>query len=343
MPKLTHVLGATIAASALTLSACGTQQGQPATTTGDQLNVVVAFYPLQFVAERVGGADAKITNLTQPGAEAHDVELTPRQIAQISEADVVIYEKGFQPAVDTAIEQAKPANALDVATVVKLHPMTDTGDHVHDAGATPAPDDHGHDEHAHDTGATPTPDEHSGDEHAHDDTGTDPHIWLDPTNMVTISNSVADTMGRARPDEAAAFRTNAAALNDELTALDGAFRTGLQTCQRREFVVSHAAFGYLADRYNLVQIPLRGLSPDVEPSPARIAEVQGLAREHGITTIFYETLVSPAVAKSVAGDLGLKTDVLDPLEGVTDASRGKNYIEIMNANLSSLKAANGCQ
>lgn len=328
MPKLTHLLGATIAASALALPACSTPDARP-TATGDQVDVVVAFYPLQFVAERVGGTDVQVTNLTQPGAEAHDVELTSRQIAQLSEADVVIYEKGFQPAVDNAIEQAKPANLLDITTVVELHPMSATGEHAHAPGSGPGHNDAGHTEHPGEDG--------------HDHGTSDPHVWLDPTNMVTISNTVSDTMGRARADRAAAFTANAATLNGELTALDETFRTGLQTCQRREFVVSHAAFGYLADRYELVQIPLRGLSPDAEPSPARIAEVQGLAREHGITTIFFETLVSPAVAESVARDLGLKTDMLDPLEGLTDASRGNNYLEVMNANLTSLKAANECR
>ena len=97
---------------------------------------------------------------------------------------------------------------------------------------------------------------------------------------------------------------------------------GLETCARREFITSHAAFGYLARHYRLEQIAISGLSPEAEPSPARIAEVQDEAREHRITTIFYETLVSPAVAESIAGDLGLRTDVLDPIEGITDQSRG---------------------
>lgn len=323
MPQPTRLLAASIAAAALVLPACGSSTADPA-TTGDTLDVIVAFYPLQFAAERVGGAEAQVTNLTQPGAEAHDVELTPRQIASLSEADVVIYEKGFQPAVDTAIEQIRPARVLDITTVVDLHSLTETGDHDH--GADP---------------------EHEADdepgEDAHDHSGADPHVWLDPTNMITISDSLAEIMSRAQPGKEEVFRTNAATLNGELTALDESFRTGLQTCARNEFVVSHAAFGYLADRYDLTQISLRGLSPDAEPSPARIAEVQELARERGITTIFYETLVSPAVAESVAGDLGLKTDVLDPLEGLTESSRGDNYLEVMNANLTALKAANACQ
>ena len=147
-------------------------------------------------------------------------------------------------------------------------------------------------------------------------------MWLDPTNLVTIGNAVAAKLGAVDPERAADYTANAKALETELTALDKAFSTGLQTCERTEFITSHEAFGYLAKRYGLTQIGISGLSPDAEPSPARIAEVQTEAKEHGVTTIFYETLVSPDVAKSIAGDLGLKTDVLDPVEGITSDSRG---------------------
>lgn len=129
----------------------------------------------------------------------------------------------------------------------------------------------------------------------------------------------------------------------ELKELDSSYADGLKSCERKEFITSHAAFGYLAERYRLTQIGISGLQPDAEPSPARIAAVQELAKEHGVTTIFYETLVSPAVAKSVAGDLGLTTDVLDPIESITDESRGDNYIAVMQSNLTALAKANACQ
>ena len=327
-------LATTVAiAATATLALCACAAGNPAGPAGDDpLDVVVAFYPLQFVAERVGGPSARVSNLTQPGAEAHDVELTPRQIATLSEADVVIYQKGFQPAVDQAIEQARPARVVDVSTVVKHRTTDATGADTHEHAA----DDTGH--------SADEPGHSADDGHDHGNpANVDPHVWLDPTNMVAITNATSKALGEARPAGQSAFQENAKALEGDLTRLDESFRTGLQTCARREFVVSHAAFGYLADRYQLIQIPIRGLSPDNEPSPARIAEVQQLAREHGVTTIFYETLVSPAVAESMARDLGLKTDVLDPLEGLTDQARGKDYVEVMNANLTALKAANACQ
>lgn len=292
------------------LSACG--GSAPGTATDDGLNVVVGFYPLQFTAERVAGGGSNVTNLTQPGADAHDLELTPRQIAALSEADLVIHQKGFQPAVDQAIEQARPARVLDVTTVATMHTVAADGSH-----------------------------DHADD--AHDDRGnTDPHQWLDIDNMANIADATATLLSDAQPDKGEAFRANAGVLKREYANLDEAFKSGLATCERRDIIVSHAAFGYLAERYDLTQIAIRGLNPDVEPSPARVAEVQRLARERGVTTVFYETLVSPAVAEAVAGDLGLRTDVLDPLEGLTQESRGADYLEVMNANLTALKEANAC-
>ncbi|WP_425308588.1 metal ABC transporter substrate-binding protein [Ammonicoccus fulvus] len=326
-----------LAASALLLTtACGggTESG-PGAGAYDGLDVIVGFYPLQFVAESVGVGDVAVTNMTQPGAEAHDLELTPRQMAALGEADLVVHIKGFQPALDEAIVQAKPKNVLDVATVVDMHEINPDGSHAHEHT-----DEHADDEHAEPTTPTPAETHHAGDGHDHGD--FDPHVWLDPTNMVKIAEATATALGQARPDEAAKFTANAASLTSELTTLDESFVAGLKTCERTEFVTSHAAFGYLADRYHLTEIGIRGLSPEAEPSPARVAEVQRLAREHGITTVFYETTVSPAVAEAIAGDLRLKTDVLDPLEGLSPEARGDNYLEVMNANLTALKAANGC-
>src|SRR3954447_6219871 len=137
-------LGALLATSALLLAAgcgaAGTATGSPARQPG-QLSVVTAFYPFAFVAERVAGGHAVVTTLTQPGAEPHDVELTPRQVGSLSVADLVVYERSFQPAVDQAVDQSGASAVLDTATVVPLEPL----------GTTPDPheDGHGH-EHGHD-------------------------------------------------------------------------------------------------------------------------------------------------------------------------------------------------
>lgn len=302
--KIWKVLTAGLATLGLVLPAgCGSVA--PAPSTVGKVTVTAAFYPFQFIAERVGGNLVAVNNLTQPGAEPHDLELSPRQVAGLGEVDLVIYQKGFQPAVDAAIQTVPPKRAVDTASFLALQPAAEEADH--------------------------------GEEGA-----LDPHTWLDPANMVAISEHVRDALSAADPAAASTFAANSATLVADLTTLDGDFSKGLTGCERTVFVTSHEAFGYLATRYRLEQVGIRGIEPDTEPSAARIAEVQKIAREQGVTTIFFETLVSPAVAQSVAGDLGLVTDVLDPLEGLTAESRGADYLEVMRANLAALQKANGC-
>src|SRR5699024_2145857 len=245
-----------------------------------------SFYPLQFVTERIAGPHAQVDNLTPAGTEPHDLELTPRQVGSIGQADLVVYERTFQAAVDQAVANADATTALDITTVVPLQPVAD---------------EHGQEQHGKEDG------------HAHDHGQLDPHVWLDPTRMVTIAEAVTARLRSIDAEHAADYDDNLATLRSELGAVDEEFRTGLADCDRTAFITSHAAFGYLAERYHLTQVAIGGLSPDAEPSPTRIAEVHTEAEEHGITTIFYETLVSPDVATSIAGDLGLRTDVLDPL------------------------------
>ncbi len=325
MSHLPRALGAVLAGCTLLLaSACSGPAGEPSSAQPGQLKVVTAFYPLQFVAERVAGQHASVESLTSPGAEPHDVELTPRQVASITDADAVVYIKGFQPAVDEAVAQSGNGHLLDTTSVVPLQTQAD--EHAHD-------DDSAGDVHSED--------EHGDDGHGHD--GLDPHVWLNPENLVTITDAVVGQLSGVDPDHAADYQANGKALVAELDELDSAYASGLQTCDRREFITSHAAFGYLAEQYQLTQIGISGLTPDAEPSPARIAAVQQEAKAHSVTTIFYETLVSPAVATSIAGDLGLTTDVLDPIEAITAESRGDNYIAVMQSNLTALKTANGCR
>jgi zinc transport system substrate-binding protein len=306
--------------SLLVAAACAsTGSAGTLTRTPGQLRIVVAFYPLQFVAQRVAGDHAAVSDLTQPGAEPHDVELTPRQVASLTTASLVIYEKGFQPAVDEAVRQSENPEVIDTTTTVPLRPLTLSGD---DLG-------HG---------------EGTGDDHAPSDDhpGLDPHVWLDPTAVSRIAHAVESRLVIIDPAHAADYARNSRMLEEDLRKLDRSFRNGLRHCVRTEFITTHAAFGYLAERYHLTQIGISGLSPDAEPSPARIAEVQRVAREYQLTTIFSETLVSPALAEAIAGDLGLRTDVLDPLEGVTDQSRGTDYISIMDSNLTAFRKAGGC-
>jgi zinc transport system substrate-binding protein len=307
-----RAIGVALTLAALVLTGCGPQPaGQPG--PAGRLQVVAAFYPFQFVAERVAGAHAVVTSLTAPGAEPHDLELTPRQVAAVTRADLVVYERTFQAAVDEAVDQSGNPNVLDTSTVVPLQPLAAGLGRRSAADEQPA----GH--------------------------ALDPHVWLDPTNLAAITRAVAARLSATDPDHATDYAANAARLEAELSRLDRSYAQGLSSCRQTEFVTTHAAFGYLARRYHLEQIAVNGLSPDSEPSPTRIAAVQQVARQHGLTTIFYETLASPDVARSIAGDLGLRTDVLDPIEGITDSSRGRDYLAVMESNLTALRKADQCR
>src|SRR5688572_22168910 len=189
-----------------------------------RLTIVAAFYPLQFVAQRVAGDHAEVTSLTQPGAEPHDLELTPRQVAALTTASLVIYERGFQPAVDEAVVQSENSQVIDITTIVGLRPLPTAGD------------------------------DHDQEPAAHDHSALDPHIWLDPTSLIRIAPVVANRLSIIDPDHAADYTRNAAALSKDLRDLDRAFRSGLAHCTRTEFITTHAAFGYLAHRYHLTQI-----------------------------------------------------------------------------------------
>ncbi|MCW5952789.1 MAG: zinc ABC transporter substrate-binding protein [Propionibacteriaceae bacterium] len=320
------------------LAACSTPAGTPSSPgaetpppsagQAEPLSVAVAFYPFQFVAERVGGDLVTVENLTAPGAEPHDLELAPQQVALLSSADLVVVQAGFQPAVDAALAQANPQRTVDAASFLELIPATEDDGHGHGDEDADHEEEADHDEDGHEE------DSHEG--------ALDPHTWLDPTNLATVAEHVRDALIDARPEAAEALQANTMALIGELTLLDQEFQAGLASCQIDAFITSHAAFGYLAHRYHLEQVGIRGIEPDVEPTAARIAEVHEIAKAEGVTTIFFETLVSPVVSESIAGDLGLKTDVLDPLEGLTPESRGSDYLEVMRSNLASLRTANQC-
>lgn len=307
-----------LAAAGLIFAGCGSDGD---TTSGDGVQVLAAFYPLAFVAEQVAGPDASVSNLTQPGVEAHDLELTGQQVGRIASADLIVYLEGFQPAVDTAVSQNADGAGLNVAKAPT----------VLDADDEHADEDDADDEHA---------DEDDG--HGHGDLESDPHVWLDPTNMAAIAQAVADRLAEISPEQAEAFQSRADELAQQLTDLDQEYSSRLADCERRVFVTSHAAFGYLAHRYDLEMVGMSGIDPEAEPSPARLVEVQRVVQDEGVTTIFYERLVNPAVAEALANDIGVQTAVLDPIEGLTDETADEDYFSLMRANLDALEEANGC-
>ena len=294
---------------ALVLAAgCGDDGGPAAAAAGeDDLSVVAAFYPLAEAARQVGGDRVEVTDITPPGVEPHDLELTPDQVGAVTDADVVVLMgRGFQPAVEDV------ADDRDGATVVVLDELPATAD--------------------------------LGGEVEHDGGGLDPHVWLDPVQMGGIVTLVADALAAADPAGASAYQAAATAYRERLDDLGAEMAAGLTSCREHRIVTAHEAFGWLAARYGLEQEAIAGLSPDQEPDARHLAELADLVETEGITTVFTEALLSPAVAETLARETGVETAVLNPLEGLTDdeLDAGEDYLSIMRGNLAALVAALDC-
>jgi len=307
----TRLLAASLLAAAPILAGCGGSDG--AAGTGPR--VVASFYPLEYVAERVAGDSAEVLGLTTPGGEPHDLELTVRQTAEVAEADVLVHLRDFQPAVDEAVDQAGAEHVVDAAEVAELVSPEELDEH--------------------------TEDEHTEDD-GHDHGDVDPHFWTDPNRMASVAVTVKRALVAADPDNAGVYERNLSELKNDLDDLDAELERGLADCARTTVVVSHDAFGYFGARYGLDMHAINGLSPEAEPSPAHLRELADLIEEEGITTVFSETLASPEMAESLASDLGLDTAVLDPVEGLTDATAEEDYLSLMRANLAAVQKANDC-
>ena len=285
-----------VAAGAFLIAGCSAADSDNSPGAASQVSVVASHYPVQFLAEQIGGDLVNVETLTSPGTEPHDLELTPQQVGEVQNASAVFYLADFQPAVDDAVGEAS-GTAVDLSEGLPLL----TGE-----------DDHG---------------------------GTDPHVWLDPVLMQQMATTVADTLAQQDPDNAQAYQDNAAQLDEELAALNTEWQDGTANCEVTTLVVSHEAFGYLANQYGFEQRGISGLSPETEPSAAAIADLTQFVRDNNVTTVYTETLVDPAVAETVAAEAGVQTAVLDPLEG---PPADGDYLDAMRANLQTVMAGQTC-
>lgn len=303
----------------LAASACGrssTGASKTAASSDSRPTIVAGFYPLYEAASRVGGDRFRVLNLTPAGAEPHDLELTPDEVQQALEARLVLYiGGGFQPALEDVVKQRTEGagSSIDVVQGMNL-------------------------------AAPPKVEGLPGSAEEGQSLSFDPHVWLDPVLMNDIVARIEKTLAGTDRARAATYAGNAERYRAELDALDADFRTGLEDCSQRTIVTSHAAFGYLAKRYGLQQQAISGVSPEAEPSPKRLQELAALVRSKGVTTIFSEALVSPRTADALAREAGVKTAVLNPIEGLTrdQLSAGRSYVTVMRDNLATLRTALGC-
>ena len=284
----------------------GCSPGGSGATAGGKVNVVASFYPLFEAARQVGGEKAAVSNLVPAGTEPHDFEPTPKQVASLYKATVVVFNgAGLEAWLDRVLPDLKKRGIVAVIAS-QVTDVLEVTDENNPSQKLP-----------------------------------DPHIWLDPVTYEHIVNAIKDAYVQVDPASKSYYEANAAAYVSQLDALDKSYQTTLAPYAKRTIVTSHNAFQYLAHRYELEVIYIAGLSPDAEPSPQQVAAITRLVKESGIKYIFFETLVSPRLAQTVAQEAGARTLVFNPVEGLTpeEIASGKDYITVMQQNLANLKTA----
>ena len=340
------------------MSACSALKGESSSDAsaphtiapGKTLTVSTSFYPIQYLAESIGGKLVKVSTVTPSNVEPHDFELSGKETAELGKADLIAYVPGFQPSLDKAVKEvgsgptvvdlSKPANLVHHEGVEEEHEhgeeAADSTSATASAATTAQAGETEHDEHG----------EHSHDEHGHaegdqgHDGNLDPHFWLDPDRMIKVAEALEASFAQIDPANANDYKAGLDKLKTALTNLDNQYKQGLTSCQHKTFITSHAAFGYMAERYGLTQASISGIDPEAEPSPAEMANIKSVVEKTGVKTIFTEELVSDAPAKAIAAETGAETSVLSPLESKPE--RG-DYTDAMTTNLERLKSAMVCK
>lgn len=283
-----------------------------------KIQVITSFYPLYFFAQRIGGDRISLSAIIPPGVEPHDYELTPRDVAEIENSDLVVVNgAGFEPWFE------KIRGDLD-SKKINYTVLSEGIDLLEGAG---------HEE------------EGAVEEESHaDDRLYDPHIWLSPIIAQDMVRKITQGLVKSDSENESYYKANEKKLLGDLSLLNQDFQKGLSACQKRDFVTSHAAFAYIAKQYNLNQVSISGISPEQEPSAQKLAEVSDFVKKNDIEYIFFETLVNPRLSTTIANETGAQTLVLDPLEGLSDddISAGKNYLTVMRNNLKNLQTALQC-
>lgn len=277
-----------------------------AAPVAEKLNIKVSFYPMYEFTKNVAGDLADVEAMIPAGIEPHDWEPTAQDMAKITDADILVYNgTGMEGWVGQVLDSASDSKLVAVEASKGLQII----------------------------------DGFEADEHEH--SGLDPHVWLDPALAIQEVRSIETALSAAAPENASAFKVNADAYVAKLEQLNQEFKDSLKDTKRKDFITQHAAFGYLAREYGLTQVPIAGLSPEQEPSAAKMAGIVDFAKAHDVKTIFFETLVSSNVADTIAKEIGAKSAVLNPIEGLTDEDRRNNldYLGIMRQNLEALKLA----
>lgn len=299
------------------LTACGGQEKKEA-SSNEKIQVMTTFYPMYEFTKQVVGDKGDIELLIPAGTEPHDFDPSAKDLAKISDSDVFVYNS---PELETWTDNltdtidTKQTEIIQASKDIKLMEGTE---HEHEEA------------HDHDT------QEHEEHGHSHE---LDPHVWLDPALAIKEVETIRDQLSKKYPDDKAAFEKNAASYIDELKKLDEEFQTAFKDAKNKTFVTQHAAFGYLANQYGLTQEAIAGISPDQEPSPSRLSELKHYVDDNQVKVIYFEENASSKVAETLSKETGVKLEVLNPLESLTDKQikDGEDYLSVMRENLAALK------
>lgn len=300
------------------LSGCG--NGEDLYMEG-KVNIVTSFYPLYDFAVKIGGAHVQVYNLIPTGVEPHDWTPKAKDMKNIIQADMFIYNgAGFEGWVHNFLGSLDADNGPMIVEASRGVELIHT-QHDHDEQS---------DEHDHD---------HDNEGHHHSD--IDPHTWLSPKQAQVIAANVKNALVQVDPDHASEFEANYKTVQEQLQRIDDQLNMITEHASRRTIFVSHESFGYLARDYGLKQVGIMGLSPDAEPTPQRLKEIRKLAEEQDVKYILFEELTTPKLAETIAKSLGIGTLILNPIEGLTDEQQqaGEDYFSIMKQNLSTLEQA----
>lgn len=308
--KLTGILSA----AALVLVGCGTSGSDESAVSEDGIKVVTTFYPMYDFAKNVVGDNGEVSVLLDAGQESHGYEPTPQDIAAIADADVFVYNSDeMETWVPSVLESIESSDVIvvEAAGNIALFELEE---------------------------AAAAEEEHS-DEEGEDAHSVDPHVWLDPVYAQEEVDAILAGVLEADEANKESYEANATAFNEKLADLDAAYQTAFETAENRTFVVQHAAFGYIARRYELTEVAVSDVSSDAEPNPAKLAELQQFMIDNQITTVYYSDSASSKTAQTLAEATGASLEVLSPLEGITDEDQeaGKDYLSVMEENLTALK------
>lgn len=308
MKKRMWLLIMTIAV--LVLSGCQSSSSDEEETE-DKLNIMTSFYPLYVFTQQVAGDLANVDMMVK-GTDAHSFEPSAKNLAVIEESDAFIYANPEMETWVPALVESLSSSAVIVETDKNI-------DLLQEIDARPEEsDDSDHEDHDH---------------------TVDPHTWLDPVSAQEQVREIKEALIELDPENESAYTENAESFTAELEELNKDYETAFESADHRLFITQHAAFGYIAHRYNLVQESLAGLSSESEASAQRMAEITELIKEEEIPLIYYNSSSSSDLAQTVADEADIETEILHSLESVEDEElhSGEGYLSLMRENLENLK------